>query len=120
MSTDRVPRVMSATRVRQNFSQVVNSVAHGEGRIIVEKSGTPAVVMVSLDEYRRLSNREEELAKRKEWLTTMGGFFEGIPPEELRQEIDHSLAEVKQDMHRERTIVSSPNPRGQTVPGINE
>ena len=39
--------VMSASEVREHFSEVVNRVARGEGRVIVEKHGAPAVAVVS-------------------------------------------------------------------------
>ncbi len=58
------PEVMSASGVRQHFGEAVNQVSRGEGRVFVEKHGTPAVGLVSMDDVRRLRNRDAEVEAR--------------------------------------------------------
>jgi prevent-host-death family protein len=96
------PIVMSASEVREHFSEVVNRVARGEGRVIVEKHGTPAMGMVSMDDIRRLRNRDAEIAARRRLVEQFREPFADIPDEELETEIEKALAEVKEDRKRER------------------
>jgi prevent-host-death family protein len=39
---------MSASDVRKQFSEVVHRVAHSGGRVLVEKHGEPAAILVSM------------------------------------------------------------------------
>jgi prevent-host-death family protein len=98
-----VPEItMSASEVRQHFSEVVNRVARGEDRVLVEKHGAPAVALVSLEDARRLRYLD---ARNAEWQALLDAFrepFKDIPDEELEREIQKSLAEVKEDRRRER------------------
>jgi prevent-host-death family protein len=98
-----VPEVtMSASEVRQHFSEVVNRVARGEDRVLVEKHGAPAVAVVSLEDARRLRVLD---ARNAEWQALLDAFrepFKDIPDEELEREIQKALAEVKEDRRRER------------------
>lgn len=48
------PEIMPASAVRQNFGSVVNRVARGEGRVVIEKHGSPAAGIVSIEDIRRL------------------------------------------------------------------
>ncbi len=96
------PEVMSASEVRQNFGEVVNRVARGEGRVIVEKHGAPAVGIVSMEDVRRLRNRDDEIEARKKFINEFREPFKDIPDEELEAEIEKALAEVKEDRRRER------------------
>jgi prevent-host-death family protein len=109
-------QVMSAPDVRQHFGDVVNRVARGEGRVIVEKHGAPAVGIVSMDDVRRLRNRDIELKARREFVQWIREPFEDIPDDELRAEIDKALDEVKEDRKRERAL----GIKRQLVHGVGE
>lgn len=104
--TPPVETVMSVTDTKQQFSSVVNRVARGEERIIVEKSGLPAAVIIPVEEYQRFrASEDSKLEARKRFfarLAKLGDAFEGISDEELEQEIRHAQAEVKDEMARER------------------
>ncbi len=104
-STDQI--VMSASEVREHFSEVVNRVARGEGRIIVEKHGTPAVAVVSIEDARRLRHSDDIVAERTALLASFRAPFVGIPDDELEREIEKALAEVKEDRRRERGVQSA-------------
>lgn len=98
------PRVMSASDVRQHFGDVVNRVARGEGRVIVEKHGAPTVGLVSMEDIRRLRNRDAEMEERRAFVKSFREPFKDIPDEELEAEIEKALAEVKEDRKRERAL----------------
>ena len=44
---------MKLSDTKQHLSQVINQVARGERRVVVEKSGLPVAAIISVDEYRR-------------------------------------------------------------------
>ncbi len=107
---------MSASEVRQHFGDVVNRVARGEGRVIVEKHGAPAVGIVSMDDMRRLRNRDAEMEARRKLVEAFREPFKDIPDEELEAEIEKALAEVKEDRKRERALAMD----RQLVHGVGE
>lgn len=113
------PDVMSASEVRQHFSEVVNRVARGEGRVIVEKNGTPAVGVVSMEDIRRLRTRDDQIAARKRFVEDFRAPFADIPDEELEFEIEKALAEVKEDRRRERRALEEAT-NGQVHRGVGE
>jgi prevent-host-death family protein len=104
------PIVMSASEVREHFSEVVNRVARGEGRVIVEKHGAPAVGVVSMEDIRRLRNRDADVAARKQLLADFRSLFAGIPDEELERETRKALEEVRAERRARRnsTVRSAP------------
>lgn len=115
-SNPNEPEVMSASDVRQHFGEVVNRVARGEGRVIVEKHGAPAVGLVSMDDVRRLRNRDTEIEARKKFVEAFREPFKDIPDDELQAEIEKAFAEVKEDRKRERELAIE----RQLVHGVGE
>lgn len=97
----REPVVMSASDVRQHFGEVVIRVARGEGRVIVEKHGALAVGLVSMDDVRRLRNRDEVRARRSELAERVQAHFEDVPDDELEREIDRAFAEMREERRNE-------------------
>ena len=96
------PEVMSASDVRQNFGSVVNRVARGEGRVLIEKHGSPAVGIVSIEDVRRLRQMDEVTSRRKRMLEAMRAPFRDVPKEELVREAEAAAAEVGDDRRTER------------------
>lgn len=96
------PEVMSASDVRQHFGTVVNRVARGEGRIVVEKHGSPAVGIVSIEDVRRLRQLDARISEHHTTLNEFRARFQDVPEEELLREAEKASAEVKADMKRER------------------
>jgi prevent-host-death family protein len=100
-------RRMTASEVRQHFSAVVNSVARGEGRVIVEKNGSPAVAIVSLGEIVALNTasapeREAELARRRDVLAELRALFEDVDPDEFQKDMDQLTEEIYAERQRQR------------------
>lgn len=96
------PEVMSASDVRQNFGSVVNRVARGEGRVLIEKHGTPAVGIVSIEDIRRLRQMDEVTSRRERMLEAMRAPFRDVPTEELVREAEAAAAEVRDERRAER------------------
>lgn len=104
--TTQVETVMSVTDTKQQFSGVVNRVARDGERIIVEKSGLPAAVIIPIEEYQRFKVSEEKKREARERfferLAQVGDAFDGVSDEELEREIRRAQQEVRDDLARER------------------
>ncbi|HYI23778.1 MAG TPA: type II toxin-antitoxin system Phd/YefM family antitoxin [Thermomicrobiales bacterium] len=94
--------VMSASEVREHFSEVVNRVARGEGRVIVEKHGAPAVAVVSLQDVRRLRHSDDIVAERTKFVDGVRSHFADVPDDELERQIEKAFAEMKNERRRQR------------------
>lgn len=96
------PEIMSASDVRQNFGSGVNRVARGEGRVVIEKHGSPVVGIVSIEDIRRLRRMDEVTSRRKQMLEAMRAPFNEVPSEELVREAEAAVAEVRAERKAER------------------
>ncbi len=100
------PEVMSASDVRQHFGEVVNRVARGEGRVIVEKHGAPAVGLVSMEDVRRLRNQDDLLDRRSALVDRVRAHFDDAPDAELEREIENAFDEMRQQQQEGATVAS--------------
>lgn len=101
------PEVMSASDVRKHFGEVVNRVARGEGRVIVEKHGAPAVGLVSMEDVRRLRNRDAEVEERRGALVErVRAQFDDVPDSDLEREIESAFDEMRQQRKQGAAIPS--------------
>jgi prevent-host-death family protein len=94
-----IEAAMKLTDAKQQLSRVVNEVARGESRIVVEKSGLPVVAIISVDEYRRFKAREEtDQARRAELFEKLARFsdaFADVSDEELDRELARAQVELR-------------------------
>lgn len=94
-----VETTMNLSETKQQLSRVVNSVARGEARVVVEKSGLPVAAIISVDAYRRLTQLEQEReAARARLFETLGRFsdaFDDVSDEDLERELAKAQAEVR-------------------------
>jgi len=100
--TELTETVMNVTDTKQQFSKVINRVARGETRIVVEKSGAPVAAIISqreLEEYKSLKEKNDQDRERLEQnLTAFSAAFRDVPDEEF----ERVLAEAHRD-YREKT-----------------
>jgi prevent-host-death family protein len=87
--------VMKLTDVKQQLSQVVNRVARGETRVVIEKSGLPVAAIVPLEEYRQFAERVAEREARFEAIARISNAFADVPVEELERQVELALQEVR-------------------------
>lgn len=89
---------MSGSEARKHFSDVVTRPLRGEGRVIVEKSGTPVGAIVSIEDVRRLEEIDRENERRREELRSAleetRRAFDDVPPEEIERQIAQAIDEV--------------------------
>ena len=97
-----VETTMNLSETKQQLSRVVNSVARGEVRVVVEKSGLPVAAIISVDAYRRLTRLEQEReAVRAHLFETLGRFsdaFDDVSDEELERELAKAQAEARTEL----------------------
>lgn len=105
-----IETTMNLSDTKQHLSRVVNSVARGEARIVVEKSGLPVAAIISAEEYRRFKRHEQERdAVRARLYEVFGRFsdaFDDVPDEELERQLSKARAEVRAELRAERDSAS--------------
>lgn len=106
-----IETTMNLSDTKQHLSRLVNSVARGESRVVVEKSGLPVAAIISTEEYRRFKRHEQEReAVRARMYEAFGRFsdaFDDIPDEELERELAKAQAEVRAELRVRRDKVTS-------------
>ncbi|OGO41612.1 MAG: hypothetical protein A2Z04_03675 [Chloroflexi bacterium RBG_16_57_9] len=92
-------RLVTATEVRQNFDAVVERLRASHEHTIIESSGTPVAVLLSVEEYERLLARDR-IAAFDEFARKLGQEVErrGLSEEELLT----GLEETKRKVFAER------------------
>lgn len=98
--------VMKLTDTKQQLSQVINRVARGETRVVVEKSGLPVAVIISPDEYRQFKEQEEATARKTlfDMVTAIGRAFADVPDAELEREIAKAREHARAESRAERAV----------------
>lgn len=85
---------------------MVNSVARGEARVVVEKSGLPVAAIISVEAYRRLTQIEQERdAVRARLYEAFGRFsdaFDDVSDEELERELAKAHADARAELRAQR------------------
>jgi prevent-host-death family protein len=97
-----ITETMKISDVRSNLNTLVNEVYRHEKRVIVEKSGIPVAAVVSLEDVRRLDQMQKN---REEWfkvIDEMRAAFAGVPPEEIEQMAEQTVAEARAELRAER------------------
>ena len=59
---------VSIGQVKRDISDLVNRVAYTGERVVLTSRGKPKAVLVSLDDYARLTDADPAAAKRGAWL----------------------------------------------------
>ncbi|HWV34774.1 MAG TPA: type II toxin-antitoxin system prevent-host-death family antitoxin [Thermomicrobiales bacterium] len=93
---------MKLSDTKQQFSKVINEVASGEARVVVEKSGLPVAAVISMDEYRQFLRSEEQRAEQWAALERISKAFADVPLEELEAEIDKAVQQARAEIRAER------------------
>jgi prevent-host-death family protein len=97
---------MSATEARIHFGELMRRVVEQQEPVIVEHSGKPHVVVLSVDKYQQLLAAQEEredwrelVRQAREQVRADLGERELTPPEdvlrEIREERDEQLAPLR-------------------------
>jgi prevent-host-death family protein len=88
-------QTMKISDVKNMLSSLVNKVYRKEARVLVEKAGIPVAALVSPGDLKRLAQLDEQDRRAREVLEAMRAPFRGVSPEEIQQEADKALAQVR-------------------------
>ncbi len=86
---------MKASEAREQFSQLLNRVFRRETRVLVEKRGIPVAAIISPDDLERLNLIDEERAERFNALDESWKAFEGVPLEDVEEEVTKAVASAR-------------------------
>jgi prevent-host-death family protein len=105
MATTVVPveSRMKLTDTKQHLSEVVNRVAQGESRVVIEKSGLPIAAIISADEYRRFVQMDAAREARFAAMGRISDAFAEVPLDELEAEVDRAVARVRAERRASRS-----------------
>jgi prevent-host-death family protein len=101
-ASEPLTQTIKASEARQQFSRLLNQVFRKETRVIVEKSGIPVAALISTADLDRLTRFERERAARFLALDASRAAFQGVPDEELEQEVGRAVAEARQELGDKR------------------
>src|SRR5687767_2723512 len=98
----RKNKVVKATEARDQLPQILNSVYRGQGRVVIERSGIPVAAIVSPQDLAALNRLDAQRAQLAGVLAEMREAFRDVPQEEIEEETNKAVAEVRAQMRAER------------------
>ncbi len=101
-------KVVKATEARDQLPQLLNSVYRGQGRVVIERSGIPVAAIVSPQDLAALNRLDRQRADLAGVLDEMRESFKDVPQEEIEEETNKAVAEVRAQMRAEREQAPTP------------
>jgi prevent-host-death family protein len=95
-------QTMKISEVKNTLSSLVNKVYRRQTRVLVVKAGIPVAALVSAEDLKRLAQLDEQDRRAWEVLEAMRAPFRGISPEEIQQEADKAIAQVRAQRQAEQ------------------
>ena len=97
---------MKASEARQQWSQLLNKVFKDQTRVIVEKSGIPIAAVISAEDLERFNKLEKQREQNFAILDEIGEQFKDVPVEEIEQQVNSALKQVRLENRRKQSSVS--------------
>jgi prevent-host-death family protein len=98
---NRERRSIKLSEARSTFSALINDVYRSHDRVVVEKSGIPVAVLVSVSDLERLERHDAERAERFNSLNAYSAEFAGVSPKEIDRQAEQAVAEARQEIATE-------------------
>ena len=95
-------QTVAISDIKDTIVHLLDQVARGATRIVVEKGGVPVAAVVSSEDLKHLARLDEQRAERRRVVAAMREPFRGISPEEIERETAKAVAEVREEMRAER------------------
>ncbi len=95
---------MKFTEARPQLSELLNRVYDREMRVMISKGNIPVAAIVSIDDLERLNQLDARREADFAVLDEIGAAFADQTPEQIEQEVDRAVAEVRAEMRRERLV----------------
>ena len=94
---EAVTERVAASRMKRDWSKVINRAFSGEVRFVVERHGTPVAGIVSADDIERLAALDARRAERHEILKRFGRAFRDQTAEESEEAVAQDVADVREE-----------------------
>lgn len=94
-------RSVEADEAKQRWNDLLNEVAGGRTRVVVNNGGTPAAVVLSVADYEHLARMEAERAARFAVIDRAREAFKDVPDEELEREVAKAVEEARAELRAE-------------------
>lgn len=103
MSQATIPtEKMKFTEARPRLSELLNRVHDRELRVLISKGNLSVAALVSVEDLERLNQLDAQREADFEIFHTISAAFADQTPEQIEEEVDRAVAEVRAEMRRER------------------
>lgn len=102
MRTSPTTEAVTISEVKQGLNALVNRVASGETRVLVEKRGHPVAALVSARDLQRLEQLDRKWAEGERVLREFAAGFADQTEEDIEREVAKAIAEVRAEKWAER------------------
>ena len=89
-------KIITATEVRRNFSAIVRKLRKNRDHAIIQSSGAPVAVLLSLEEYEHLIDHRRRKATFHDFANNLGREVEerGLSEEKFMADLEKTKREV--------------------------
>lgn len=87
---------LGVSETKQQLSKLVNEVAAGNSRVVIEKHGLKTAVIIDMADYRQLLRHQARQRERDAAFLRISDAFADVPMDELERQIEIALADVRQ------------------------
>jgi prevent-host-death family protein len=103
MSHSAIPTErMKFTEARPQLSELLNRVHDREVRVLISKGKLPVAALVSIEDLERLNQLDAQREADFRIFDEIGAAFADQTPEQIEEEVNRAVAEVRAEMRRER------------------
>lgn len=83
-----------------DWGALLDEVARGHHRVIIERDGAPVAAVVSVRDLERWQRLDADRARRFAALDESQAAFRDLPDDEVEREVERALAEVRAESRR--------------------
>jgi prevent-host-death family protein len=91
---------ITAAAAREQWDEIIDRVKTREARFLVERDGKPVAALISAHELEILERYQREREEDFKALDRMRAAFADVPDDEIEQEIEKALANVRAQRRR--------------------
>ena len=97
MTPEHIPDELhlGVSETKQNFSKLLNDVASGDSRVVVEKNGLKTAVIIDIASYRQLVALEARQREAERMFMEIGQRFADVPADVHEAEVEKAVAEAR-------------------------
>lgn len=93
---------MKFTEARPQLSDLLNRVHDRQLRVLISKGNLPVAALVSVDDLERLNQLDAQREADFRIFDEIGAAFADQTPEQIEEEVNRAVDEVRAEMRRER------------------